>query len=57
MEKNGACKMQLCQKVWEKDNNAGTGKEEVLRCGSDGSMRACHAAGQGSIPGRDNFPW
>ena len=28
----------------------------VHRCGTSGSMRACHAAGPGSIPGRDNFP-
>ena len=25
-------------------------------CGASGSMRACHAAGPGSIPGRDKFP-
>ena len=29
---------------------------KVHRCGPGGSMRACHAAGPGSIPGRDNFP-
>ena len=28
----------------------------VHRCGSGGSMRACHAAGPGSISGRDKFP-
>ena len=28
----------------------------VHRCGASGSMRACHAAGLGSIPGRDKFP-
>ena len=28
----------------------------VHRCGPGGSMRACHAAGPGSIPGRDMFP-
>ena len=28
----------------------------VHRCGASASMRACHAAGRGSIPGRDNFP-
>ena len=28
----------------------------VHRCGSGGSMRACHVAGQGSIPGRDRNP-
>ena len=28
----------------------------VHRCGARGSMRACHAAGPGSIPGRDRFP-
>ena len=28
----------------------------VHRCGASGSMRACHAAGPGSIPGRDRFP-
>ena len=28
----------------------------VHRCGPGGSMRACHAAGPGSIPGRDRFP-
>ena len=27
----------------------------VHRYGSGGSMRACHAAGPGSIPGRDEF--
>ena len=28
----------------------------VHRCGASGSMRACHAEGSGSIPGRDRFP-
>ena len=28
----------------------------VHRCGLGGSMRTCHAAGPGSIPGRDKFP-
>ena len=28
----------------------------VHRCGASGSMRVCHAAGPGSIPGRDRFP-
>ena len=28
----------------------------VHRCGPGGSKRACHAAGPGSIPGRDKFP-
>ena len=28
----------------------------VHRCGTGGSMHACHAAGPGSIPGRDKFP-
>ena len=28
----------------------------VHRCGASGCMRACHAAGPGSIPGRDRFP-
>ena len=28
----------------------------VHRCGTGVSMRACHAAGPGSIPGRDKFP-
>ena len=28
----------------------------VHRCGTGGSMRACRAAGPGSIPGRDKFP-
>ena len=28
----------------------------VHRCGTGGSMRACHAAGPGSIPDRDKFP-
>ena len=28
----------------------------VPRCGASGSMRACHAAGPDSIPGRDKFP-
>ena len=27
----------------------------VHRCGAGGSLRACHAAGPGSIPGRDKF--
>ena len=26
------------------------------RCGASGNMSACHAAGPGSIPGRDRFP-
>ena len=30
--------------------------DRVHRCGASGSMRACHAAGPGSIPGRDKFP-
>ena len=29
---------------------------QVHRCRTGGSMRACHAAGPGSIPGRDKFP-
>ena len=28
----------------------------IHRCGPGGSMRACHAAGPDSIPGRDRFP-
>ena len=28
----------------------------VHRCRPGGKMRACHAAGSGSIPGRDKFP-
>ena len=28
----------------------------VHRCGGSGSMGVCHAAGPGSIPGRDRFP-
>ena len=28
----------------------------VHRCGPGGSMRACHAAGPGSNPGRNKFP-
>ena len=28
----------------------------VQSCGPGGSMRACHAAGSGSIRGRDRFP-
>ena len=31
-------------------------KISVHHCGSSGSMCACHAAGPGSIPGRDKFP-
>ena len=31
-------------------------KKLVHRRGTSGSMRACHAAGPGSIPGRDKFP-
>ena len=31
-------------------------KKIVHRCGTGGTMRACHAAGPGSIPGRDKFP-
>ena len=36
----------------------GTGviMQKVHRCGASGFMRACHAAGPGSIPGRDRFP-
>ena len=30
--------------------------KRVHSCGSGGSMPACHAAGPGSIPGRDKFP-
>ena len=26
------------------------------RCGIGGGNRACHAAGSGSLPGRDKFP-
>ena len=33
-----------------------TMRQMVHRCGASGSMRACHAAGPGSIPGRDRFP-
>ena len=29
---------------------------QVHRCEASDSMRACHAAGPGSIPGRDKFP-
>ena len=29
---------------------------QVHRCGWGGSMRACHSADRGSIPGRDKFP-
>ena len=32
------------------------GDIKVHRCGTGGSLRACHAAGPGSIPGRDKFP-
>ena len=28
----------------------------IHRCGPGGSVRACHAAGPGSIPGRNKFP-
>ena len=28
----------------------------VHRCGANGSMRACHAAGPGSMPSWDKFP-
>ena len=31
-------------------------QQNVHRYGASGCMRACHAAGQGSIPGRDKFP-
>ena len=31
-------------------------KSGVHRCGTGGSMCACHAAGPGSIPGRNRFP-
>ena len=34
----------------------GSTNEFVYRCETSGSMRACHAAGPGSIPGRDKFP-
>ena len=30
--------------------------QTVHRCGLGGSMRACHAAGPGSFPGRGKFP-
>ena len=30
-------------------------RQNVQRCGASGSMRACHAAGPGSIPGRRSF--
>ena len=30
--------------------------ERVHRYGLGGSVRACHAAGSGTIPGRDKFP-
>ena len=30
--------------------------KKAHRCGPGGSMLACHAAGPGSIPGRDKFP-
>ena len=29
---------------------------DVHRCGTSGSMHACHTAGPGSIPGQDKFP-
>ena len=29
--------------------------QNVHRCGTGGRMRACRAAGPGSIPGRDKF--
>ena len=31
--------------------------DSVHRCGIGGNMRACHAAGPGSIPDRDKFSW
>ena len=30
--------------------------KRVHSCGPGGGMHACHAAGPGSIPGRDKFP-
>ena len=41
---NGTIKLEFCMLF------------PVHRCGASGSMRACHAAGPGSIPGRDRFP-
>ena len=42
----------------ENNGQIGCGNDTptVHRCGTGGSMRACHVAGPGSIPGRDKFP-
>ena len=42
----------LPYQTWPCDIVAGS----VHHCEPGGSMRACHAAGPGSIPGRDKFP-
>ena len=51
----------LCGKNFENIEAVEVGLTEfftskVHGCGSDGRMRACHATGPGSIPGRDKFP-
>ena len=47
----GKCPVGRPRMRWENNIN-----REVHSCGASGSMRACHAAGPGSIPGRDKFP-
>ena len=46
------CIIRLRISTWPSLND-----KQVHRCGASGSMRACQAAGPGSIPGRDKFPW
>ena len=48
--------MLLLYKLRIPKRNAIISKDQVHRCGPGGIMRACHAAGPGSIPGRDRFP-
>ena len=38
------------------DKNVLKFKSTTVGQGPGGSMRACHAGGPGSIPGRDRFP-
>ena len=53
-----ACKKSVTAMVWllALSWRQGSVPPSVVRCGTSGSMRACHAAGPGSIPGRDKFP-
>ena len=42
-----------CNKIYHKKSYIFI---DVHRCGTSGCMRACHAAGPGSVPGREKFP-